>query len=280
MNKRDIIKIDETLCNGCGVCVSGCHEDALQLINGKAQIISELYCDGLGACIGDCPVDAISIESREAEQYNETAVMERIASKGSETILAHLRHLKDHNEMGYFNEGVNYLKENNIAIDLSSLEAKKEVKLSFGCPGTTSRSFSIAPTQVASASVKSQLTHFPVQLHLINPSASHFMGADLLLAADCTAFSYSDFHNSLLKGRKLVIACPKLDSDKENYINKIIALIDSSKINTLTIAIMSVPCCGGLMQIVKTALEKASRKVPIKKIVISREGSIIQDAWL
>ncbi len=280
MNKRDIIKIDEALCNGCGVCVAGCHEGALQMIDGKARIISELYCDGLGACIGDCPVGAISIEKREAEAYDEVAVIERIATKGNETIVAHLKHLKDHNELGYLQQGIDYLKEHNIEVNMSAIEGKKEFKLAGGCPGAASRSFSVAPSPSSNASVKLQLTHFPVQLHLVNPSAGHFAGSELLLAADCTAFAYGDFHGSLLKGRKLVIACPKLDSNKESYITKIVAMIDSAKINTLTVAIMSVPCCGGLLQIAKLAAERAARKVPIKVVVISTEGAVIKDEWL
>ncbi|MFR9648856.1 MAG: 4Fe-4S dicluster domain-containing protein [Rikenellaceae bacterium] len=281
MGKRDIIKIDEALCNGCGECVAGCHEGALQLIDGKARIISELYCDGLGACIGDCPVGAISIESREAEAYDEVAVMERIATKGTETILAHLRHLKEHNELGYLQQGIDYLKEHDIEVDLSAIEAKKEsFKLACGCPGSESRSFSVAPSPSPGRGVESQLSHFPVQLHLVNPAASYFAGAELLLAADCTAFAYGDFHNTLLRGRKLVIACPKLDSNKESYISKIVAMIDSAKINTLTVAIMSVPCCGGLLQIAKSAAQSATRKVPIKVVVISTQGSLLKEEWL
>ncbi len=281
MNKRDIIKIDERLCNGCGACVAGCHEGALQMIDGKARIISELYCDGLGACIGDCPVGAISIESREAEPYDEVAVMERIAAKGTQTILAHLKHLKEHNEMGYLQQGIEYLKEHNIEVDMSTIENKKEFKLAGGgCPGTLSRSFSVAPSAAPTHSATSQLTHFPVQLHLVNPTAGHFAGAELLLAADCTAFAYGDFHGSLLRGRKLVIACPKLDSNKESYIDKIVAMVDSAKINTLTVAIMSVPCCGGLLQIAKSAAARTTRKVPIKVVVISTQGAIAREEWL
>ncbi|MFR9620902.1 MAG: 4Fe-4S dicluster domain-containing protein [Rikenellaceae bacterium] len=288
MGKRDIIKIDETLCNGCGVCVAGCHEGALQMIDGKARIISELYCDGLGACIGDCPVGAISIESREAEPYDEVAVMERIAAKGSQTILAHLRHLKDHNEMGYLRQGMEYLKQHNIEVDLSAIASKPAsnpapkptFNLGGGCPSAASRSFSVAPAAAHCDGVESQLTHFPVQLHLANPAAGHFVSAELLLAADCTAFAYGDFHNSLLRGRKLVIACPKLDSNKESYISKLVAMIDSAGINTLTVAIMSVPCCGGLLQIAKRAAEAAARKVPIKVVVISTEGRVVKEEWV
>lgn len=249
--KRNIISIDETLCNGCGACVSGCHEGALQMIDGKARIVSELYCDGLGACLGECPVDAITIENREAEPYNEFAVMERIAPKGEKVILAHLKHLQDHNENEYLSQGLEYIKSKGINVDVSSLEKPETPK-----------------------EAKSELTHWPVQLHLLNPSASYFSGADVLLAADCTAYAYANFHSELLKGKKLAIACPKLDSNKEVYIEKIIQMINTSKINTLTVAIMEVPCCGGLIQLAKLAAQKATRKVPIKQIVIGVEGEI------
>lgn len=297
MNKRDIIKINEGVCNGCGICVAGCHEGALQLIDGKARIISELYCDGLGACIGDCPVGAISIERREAEAYDEVAVIKRIVTKGSETILAHLKHLKEHNEMGYLQQGIDYIKEHNIEVDLSAIENSQPFKFGGGCPGTASQSFSVAPitaassasvTSVASgamrasmasscAAMQSQLSHFPVQLHLVNTSAGHFAGADLLLAADCTAFAYADFHGSLLSGRKLAIACPKLDTNKEGYITKLVAMIDSAQISSLTVAIMSVPCCNGLLQIAKLAAQRATRKVPTKVIVIDTKGSPVKE---
>ncbi len=201
--KRTIIKIDEEKCNGCGLCVSGCHEGALQLIDGKARIVSELFCDGLGACIGDCPVDAIELEEREAEPYDEIAVMERITPKGATTVLAHLKHLKDHGETTYFNQGVEYLKKNNIDIDLSTLTENKmnteHQHQGGGCPGSRAMDFR-APAQEntnvnATNDVPSELRQWPIQLHLLNPMAGYFKNADVVLAADCVAFSFGNYHN-------------------------------------------------------------------------------------
>ncbi len=282
--KRTVIKIDENLCNGCGLCVSGCHEGALQLIDGKAVMISDMFCDGLGACIGECPVGAIELEEREAEPYDEIAVMERIVSKGEKVILAHLKHMKDHNELEYLRQGIEFLKQNNIDIDLSSLEDKSEAKSpcqSGGCPGSASKSFtkddSIPNNNI---NQNSELTHWPIQLHLQSPTASYFQGANLLLAADCTAFSLGAFHSNLLKNKILSIACPKLDSNKEVYVEKLVAMIDQAKIDTLTVAIMEVPCCGGLLQIAKLARGSAKRNIPVKVIKISIKGEILEETWI
>lgn len=297
---RDIIKIDEELCNGCGLCVKGCHEGALQMIDGKARMISELYCDGLGACIGDCPVGAITIEKREALPYDEIAVMERIVPLGERTIIAHLKHLKEHNETGYLKQGVMYLKSRNIEIDLSEVKSAGQ-KSSCTCPGSASQSFvqtkpsaakpsfgglSFNSTPSAAKDVASmhaggsQLTHWPVQLHLLNPEVSHFNKADVLLAADCVAFAYAGFHTDMLTGRKLAIACPKLDVNQDVYVNKLVSMIDNSLINTLTVAIMEVPCCGGLLRLAQLAVSKAARKVPLKKIVVSVRGEVVNEEWV
>lgn len=284
--KRNIISINEELCNGCGKCVKGCHEGALQMIDGKARIISELYCDGLGACIGDCPVGAISIEEREALPYDEIAVMERISKNGEKTILAHLKHLKDHNELNYLEQGISFIKANSPDVDLSSLETPEAVKpaLPCGCPGSAARSFkpaaSVKPQFATMQKQPSELTHWPIQLHLINPGASYLHGADLLVAADCTAFAYADFHTTFLNGKKLVIACPKLDSNKEVYLEKLIDMINGARINTLTVIIMEVPCCKGLSQLVQLAVNRASRKIPVKEIIISVQGEIIKEEWI
>lgn len=283
--KRKIISINEELCNGCTKCVKGCHEGALQMIDGKARIISELYCDGLGACIGDCPVGAISIEEREALPYDETAVMERISQKGEKTVLAHLKHLKDHNELIYLKQGMEFIKKHQLNIDLSTLEDQGNTNpLPCGCPGSAARSFkpvaSVKPQFASMQKQPSELTHWPIQLHLINPGASYLSGADLLIAADCTAFAYADFHATFLKDKKLVIACPKLDSDKEIYIAKLTEMINESRVNTLTVIIMEVPCCKGLSQLVELAAKNAMRKVPVKEIVISVQGEIIREEWI
>lgn len=284
--KRNIIKIDEEKCNGCGLCVSGCHEGALQLIDGKARMISDLFCDGLGACIGECPEGAISIEEREAEAYDEIKVMERMVAKGEKTILAHLKHLKDFNEMGYFQQGVEYLRANKIDVDLSSLFQSGSNgcahKGEGGCPGSRERSFAkveVTPMQEEQHQ-PSQLTHWPIQLHLINPNAGFLKNSDLLLAADCTAFTLGSFHPQLLKGKTLAIACPKLDSNKEVYVDKLRIMIDEARINTITVAIMEVPCCGGLLQLVNLARETATRTVPLRRIVIGIQGDILSDDWV
>ena len=288
--KRNIIKIDEKLCNGCGLCVKGCHEGALQMIDGKARIISDLYCDGLGACIGDCPVGAITIEEREAEPYDEIAVMEQIVPMGEATILAHLKHLKEHGEMHYLKAGIDYLHSNNINVNLSLVENDPEKpQMACGCPGSMERSFAaMKPTNLQFSGnenhentiSESQLTHWPVQLHLLNPQAGFFNGADVVLAADCTAYAYADFHNRFIRNHTLAIACPKLDSNKEAYISKIVDMIDTAQINTMTVVIMEVPCCGGLLQLVKMAAEHASRKVPIKKVIIGVQGEVKEEGWI
>lgn len=279
--KRTVIEIDEELCNGCGLCVSGCHEGALQLIDGKAVMISDMFCDGLGACIGECPVGAINLIEREAEPYDEIAVMDRITPKGEKVVLAHLKHMKDHNETEYLQQGIEYLKKNNINFDLSSL-MQEEVKSKFqGCPGSAARSFEKKETvNENTVAQKSELTHWPIQLHLQNPMAGYFKGANVLIAADCTAFSLGEFHPRILKNKVLSIACPKLDSNKNVYLEKIVSMIDDSKIDTLTVVIMEVPCCGGLIELAKLARDNAQRNIPIKRIVISIQGEIIQEDWI
>lgn len=280
--KRTIIKIDEALCNGCGACVKGCHEGALQMIDGKARIVSELFCDGLGACIGECPVGAIELEEREAEPYDERAVMERIAPKGEKTIVAHLMHLRDHNETEYFRQGMEYLQEHNITVTIP--EAPKPQKSACGCPGGREMSFApraavVMPTTTPTNRL-SHLRQWPVQLHLLNPEAGYFKGADVVLAADCAAYTYADFHNRFIAGKTLAIACPKLDSNKESYIEKLTTMIDHSNINTLTVVIMEVPCCGGLMALARAAVSQATRKIPIKQVVIGIKGDVLQENWI
>lgn len=284
--KRQIIRIDEDLCTGCGLCVSGCHEGALQIVEGKARLISELFCDGLGACIGDCPEGAIIIEEREAEPYDEIQTIDRMLDKGEATIKAHLKHLHDHNEHEYVKQGIERLKEKGIELDLSFLKPQQQNHHGHGhqgggCPGSMARSFAQVDADVVSdGEVPSQLRQWPVQLHLINPGASMFDGKDLLLAADCVPFALNNFHGTMLAGKMLAIACPKLDSGKEVYIEKLIALINDRKINTITVAVMEVPCCSGLLQIAQMALSQAQRKIPLKQIVISLEGKIKREEWV
>lgn len=248
--KRNIIKINEELCNGCGLCAKGCHEGALQIIDGKARLISELYCDGLGACIGDCPMNAISVEEKEVEAYDEIAVIKRIIPKGDKVLEAHLQHLKNHGEMNLLQQGIQYLKDNDIPLPDMTLTQTQNIV-------SSSKSLSLSSS-----------INWPVQLHLINPQSGVFNNADLLLVADCVAYANPKLYSELLVGKKLAIACPKLDVNKESYVNKLIQMIDDSKINSLTVAIMEVPCCGGLIRLVEMAMEKSQRKIQMNKIVV------------
>jgi len=217
--KRKIITIDEEKCTGCELCIPNCPEGAIQIIDGKARLISDLLCDGLGACLGHCPEDAITIEEREAEEYDERSRMMAFA------------------------------REDRAA-------------------------------EVLAGKRPAQLTHWPIQMHLLSPNAPHYQGADMLLAADCVAYSLGDFHKDYLKGKALGIACPKLDEGKEIYLEKLKALIDGAKINTLTVMIMQVPCCGGLLQLALQAAAQAERKIPIKCIVVSLQGDILKEEWV
>lgn len=295
---REIVKIDEELCNGCGLCVPNCHEGALQIIDGKARLISELMCDGLGACIGHCPEGAITIEEREAEEYNETIVIAQMVKSGKNTVFAHLKHLQEHGETGYLKEATTWLKANRESLPFTIsevhelLNGQKEqpsaqgAGAGCGCAGSAPQAFAaaggfrMAATAAPVAEAASELTQWPVQLHLINPAASYFNGADLLVAADCAAFAHGDFHRTFIRGKKVVIACPKLDQSKETYIQKFIRLIQEARVNTISVVIMEVPCCGGLIQMVQYAAQMASRKVPVKAVTISVRGEVISEEWV
>lgn len=302
--ERDILKIDEELCNGCGQCVPNCHEGALQVIDGKVRLVSELMCDGLGACIGHCPEGAITIEKREAEPYSEKRVMEQMKNKGKNTIIAHLKHLKDHGEKEFVHEGVSYLKDHRMELNFELDDVIREVHNhglviaapqqahnhshqhgheGGGCPG--SRTMVIEKPGAKNipgptGEQPSELRQWPVQMHLVNPNAPYFRNSDLLLAADCVAFSMGGFHSNHLKGKSLAIACPKLDQGTDSYVDKLTSMIDNSKVNTITVMMMEVPCCGGLLQMVRTALSNAARKVPVKKLIVGINGEVLHEEWV
>jgi ferredoxin len=283
--KRKIIQIDEDLCNGCGQCIPNCHEGALQIIDGKARLISDLFCDGLGACLGHCPEGAIEIIERDAEPYDEKKVMEILVTKGRNTILAHLEHLRDHKEDEFLKQAVEFIKDNNI--DMSIEKHNEHPASACGCPGSMARDFRAeAEKPVVAAKLSeplntpSELRQWPVQLHLLNPQASYFKNADVVLAADCAAFAMGDFHSRFLKNKTLAIACPKLDSNQQSYLDKLVAMISDSKINSLTVVRMEVPCCGGLTRMAQMAVATASKKIPIKQAVISASGEVIEEDWV
>ncbi len=247
MAKRAMVLIDEELCTGCGDCVPSCAEGAIQIIDGKAKLVADNLCDGLGACLGDCPEGAITVVEREAEEYNEHAVEE------------HLQKLK-------------------------KKEDQAHAPAACGCPGSLMMNFD-EPADAPAAggegvSGPSALRQWPIQLHLVSPTAPYFEGADVLLAADCTAFAMGGFHNNHLKGKSLAVACPKLDQGQEIYQQKLVAMIDQSKINTLTVMIMEVPCCAGLVQLASQAVSMAGRKVPLKKITVGLRGDVLGEDWI
>ena len=270
--KRNIINIDTEKCNGCGQCIPGCPEGALQVIDGKARLVSDLFCDGLGACIKQCPVDAIQIEEREAEPYDERRVMENISKQGANTIKAHLMHLKNHGETAFMNQAVSYLKEHGI--EIPSLE---EPAPHHGCPGSMMRDMRGRSEKPAAAGFvpESRLEQWPIQMKLINPAAPFFDDADLLVAADCTAFSYGNFHEKFIKNHVMIMFCPKLDQDAEGYIEKLTRIFELHRIKSVTIARMEVPCCGGTTYIVEEALKRSGKNIIVREFTISINGEII-----
>ncbi len=284
--KRQIIKIDEDKCNGCGVCIPNCPEGALQIVDGKAKLVKDLLCDGLGACLGHCPEGAISFEEREAESYSEREVIANVLKQGEHVLQAHLTHLQDHNETEYLKQALDYLKEHNIDIPITiKPQPLKEEKAMHngGCPGSKMRDFSRkenAEETVQEGRRPSELTQWPIQLHLVSPAAPYFHKADILIAADCVAFTAGDFHKDFLQGKKLAIGCPKLDEGLDMYQEKITALMDQAKINTLTVMTMEVPCCQGLLHVVKQAAQSAARKVPVKHILIGLQGDVLSEEWV
>ncbi len=298
--KREIIKIDDEKCNGCGLCIPSCPEGALQIIDGKARLVSDLMCDGLGACIGECPEGAIEIELREAAPYDEAAVIREIVKFGENTVVAHLKHLLDHNEMRYFEIAVEHLEENSRSFTFNVEDVLDKVYAKSmsgdcshgGCPGARSFTFDIDLDEVENAGkeepaiavapleIKSELRQWPVQMHLINPMAPVFQDAEVVLAADCVAFSIGNFHQKYLKGRSLAIACPKLDQGKEVYVEKLKTMIDQAQIRELHVLVMEVPCCSGLVHIATLAREAASRNVPIRKTVIGIKGDVLLESFI
>jgi len=252
---RDIVHIDEELCDGCGDCVPSCAEGAIKIIDGKAKLIADNLCDGLGACLGECPQDAIKVSKREADEFDEEAVEKHLADQPPAAPAP--------------------FPTTDAPAPLAAMGG--------GCPGSRARSFgppAAAPTPTEGGPAQaSALRQWPVQLHLLSPAAPFLPGTDLLLAADCAPFAVADFHGRLLAGKTLAIACPKLDSNQEIYLQKLIAMIDQTGINTLTVAIMEVPCCGGLLRLALEAVARAERKVPVKRVVIGTQGDVLSEDW-
>ncbi len=277
MAKRKIIRIDEEKCNGCGDCIPNCPEGALQIIDGKVRLISDLFCDGLGACIGHCPQEAITVEEREAQEYDERRVMENIVKQGKNVIKAHLEHLKGHGQDKYLQQAVDFLKERDIEIPLEKAlhSAHKHGGPPPACPGSKMMDFrkKQGPAQEGESvsKVASQLMQWPVQIMLVPPNAPYLNDADLLIAADCVPFAYGNFHQDLLSGRILLVGCPKLD-DVEFYKEKITQILKGNSIKSITCAHMEVPCCFGLVDVVKSAISASGKDMPFREVTISIKG--------
>jgi Pyruvate/2-oxoacid:ferredoxin oxidoreductase delta subunit len=247
MATRKIVQIDEEKCNGCGECVPSCAEGAIQIVDGKAKLVSDVYCDGLGACLGTCPEDAIAVIEREAPEFDEEAA---------------LRHVE-------------------------KLKTPAPAAAHGGCPGMAVRNLqpglpiSGMPQRAASGGgdppggAASALGNWPIQLHLVPPNAPFLGNCDLLLVADCVPFAYADFHRRLLQGRPVVIGCPKLD-DGQLYVEKLAAMLKESSIRSVTVVHMEVPCCTGLVRIAEAAIEASGCGVPLEDVTISIRGEVLE----
>ncbi len=280
--KRKIISIDENKCTGCGQCIPDCPEGAIQLIDGKARLISDLFCDGLGACMGTCPEGAISVIEREAAPYDEKTVMENIVRQGAPVIKAHLEHLASHGQTDLYNEAIEYLKEHKINIP-GNVHAGRLPHLAVhdapqaACPGSAARSIprnGSAPGRRPSEKAESELRQWPVQLKLLNPAAQYFDNADLLISADCVPFAYAGFHAELLRDKIVIIFCPKLDSDIDGYIAKLAEIFSRHRVKSITVAHMEVPCCSGVRYVVDRALERSAKKIPVSEKTITIQGEV------
>lgn len=235
--KRKIIEIDEKLCDGCGECLQACAERAITIVDGKARLVSEVYCDGLGACLGECPKSALKIVEREAEEFDPEAVEE------------YLRH-----------KTINEINNEKPCCPSMTIVSLKEV-------------FNETNEQ-KNPYTTSELTNWPIQLKLVPPTAHFLKEANLLIAADCTAFAYPDFHRDFLKNKILLVGCPKLD-DIGEYIQKVAEILKIANIKTITVLTMEVPCCSKLSKLIEKALDIAGKEIPLEEIVISTQGTIL-----
>ena len=235
---RKIIQIDEELCTGCGECVPDCAEGSLIIVDGKARMVEDKLCDGLGACLGACPVGALQIIEREAEDFDQEAVDEYLANKD-----------------------------------------QKDADCGCGCASAQFQIHELTPPAPKSGTAETQtsaLGHWPVQIRLVSPKAPFLENSDILIAADCSAGAYANFHRDFLTGRVLMMGCPKFD-DAQLYVDRFRDILTERKINSLTILIMEVPCCGSMLQIVKEAVKQANSQVPVRQVVVSTQGEIIND---
>ena len=264
--KRNIIEIDEEKCNGCGQCVSACAEGAIQLINGKAKLVSENYCDGLAACLGECPEGALKIVERDADAFDPEAVERYLKEEG----------FKDSRVQGSKGE----MQGNCPTVFNSELRTpNSELNLPCGCPSTHLQMFA-SPCEAANlpaqhSGADSALTHWPVQIRLVPPTAPFLEGADLLIASDCTPVAYPAFHTDFLKGKTVLMGCPKFD-DAEECINKFAEIFRIADIKSITTLIMEVPCCSKMPLLVQQGMALAGRKIPFEIVTVGVQGKVLK----
>lgn len=278
---REIINIDEEKCDGCGLCIPACHEGAIQLIDGKARLISDLFCDGLGACIGHCPQGAITIEKREAEPYDEIKVMDIMITKPDNVIKAHLQHLKDHNETVFLNQALEYLNKVGRKIEWQNQKINSQHS---ACPGSRMIDLNVIKQQytnkpISNSENQSMLQQWPIQLHLINPSASCFKNKELVIMSDCAPLASANIHKDYLANRSVVIACPKLD-DTKPYLEKLEAIYELGNVPKAIIVRMEVPCCGGLTKLAYLAKINSNSNIILEEHTLSINGDLIKQEIL
>ncbi|MCP4582218.1 MAG: 4Fe-4S dicluster domain-containing protein [candidate division Zixibacteria bacterium] len=246
--KRQMIVIDEDKCNGCGLCIPGCPEGALQIINDKAVLVKESYCDGLGACLGECPEDALSIEEKLVDDYDEQTVIETLRKKSPELVDKHVEHMRKHN--------------------------MKTVAPS-GCPSAQMMAWNETnQTQGTAVRQESQLRQWPIQLHLVPPAAPYFKNADIAVMATCAPFSYANFHQDYIKDKAIAVACPKLDNT-EPYLDKLTQIIATAKPRSIEVIVLEVPCCTGLVYLVMQAIKDSGQDVPLIATRLSVKGEFL-----
>ncbi|MCX7904143.1 MAG: 4Fe-4S binding protein [Caloramator sp.] len=243
---RKIVHIDEEKCNGCGLCIPNCAEGALQIIDGKAKLVKDSFCDGLGACLGHCPQGAITIIEREADDFDEKAVEEHLKNMEKEL------NKESHTHYAHHHVGM--------------------------CPGSMMRQMN-REDKTENVKVTSKLRQWPVQLALVSPSAPYLYRSDLLIAADCTAYAYGNFHNDFIKDKTVVVGCPKLD-DNDYYTEKLTEIIKNNDLESITVVKMEVPCCSGISMAAKVARDRAKVNIPIKVVTIGIDGDILSREYI